>query len=53
MLVKELIEKLKGFSQDKDVILSSDEEGNSYHNVGEFLDNENSITIYPEHDCLD
>lgn len=31
MKIKELIEKLQLISQNNDVVLSSDEEGNSYH----------------------
>ena len=53
MLVKDLIKKLREFDENKRVILSSDEEGNNFHNVGEITDEKAGVLIYPEHDTLE
>ena len=52
MTVKELIKKLQGFDPEERVSLSSDEEGNEFHDVGRLVpeldENEKPvITIYP------
>jgi hypothetical protein len=50
MNVKELIEELQRHSPTTRVLLASDEEGNSFHNVGSFgtvQSSEGVIFIYP------
>lgn len=39
MKVKQLIKKLEKLNQDAEIILSSDEEGNSYHKLSEIYNN--------------
>lgn len=54
MKVHELIRLLKTINGDNEIIMSSDAEGNRFHNVHELSLGESSdeIVIWPEHSTL-
>lgn len=54
MKIKELKKQIKNIDDRFEVILSSDSEGNSYHDVGFVYEivNERAVIIYPKHKNL-
>jgi hypothetical protein len=48
MLIKDLIKQLESYeAPEMPVLVSRDEEGNGYHDIGEIACDNSHITIYP------
>ena len=50
MKVKELIALLKKCPQDQDILMSSDAEGNTIHNVTDLAETKAAIVLWPSHE---
>lgn len=53
MTVGELIKELANQDLEADVFLSSDEEGNSFHNIAAVEADDNFIVLWPDHTNLE